>query len=289
MIAFEIEEPDGQTRRMIVRSPNDVVLKRNPLAAADEFRLLQITQSLGLATPTPYHLDESGGLFGTPCLVIDYIDGQPEFAPANLADYLFQLALHLAKIHSVDCADVALSFIPRKANRCPELCRSGSAALDESLDDIRDALAAIGPLPQRNPSVLLHGDFWPGNLLWRADKLVAVIDWEDATVGDALTDFAISRLDIALIFGIDAMTCFTYYYRSMVSLDYTNLPYWDSCAALRIARLVGVDLAEWAAFFRPFGRHDITEQTMRDNYSCFVVQAFEQLRDYPRRNAARPE
>ena len=132
-------------------------------------------------------------------------------------------------------------------------------------------------LPQRNPSVLLHGDFWPGNVLWREEKLVAVIDWEDATLGSTLIDLAISRLDIGLIFGIDAMECFTRHYKSMMSLDYTHLPYWDLCAALRIARLAGSDLTKWAAFFRPFGRHDITEQTIREHYRSFVTQAFGKL------------
>ena len=277
MIAFEIELPDGQTKRMIVRRPSDGSLKRNPHAATNEFKVLQITRSLGLATPTPYHLDESGKIFTTSYLVMEYIEGKLEFAPSNLGDYLLQLAVQLAKIHSVDCTDLDLSFLPQKANRCPELCRSRPVSFDESLDRIRDALASIESLPQRNPSVLLHGDFWPGNVLWREEKLVAVIDWEDATLGSALTDFAISRLDIGLIFGIDGMECFTHHYTSMMSLDYTHLPYWDLCAALRIARLAGSDLAKWAAFFRPFGRHDITEQTIRENYRSFVAQAFEKL------------
>ena len=277
MIAFEIELPDGQTRRMIVRRPSDEALKRNPHAAANEFKLLQITQSLGLATPTPYHLGESGKIFTTPYLVMEYIEGKLEFAPSNLGDYLFQLAVQLAKIHSVGCADLDLSFLPQKSNRCPELCRSRPLSFDESLDRIRDTLASVKSLPQRNPSALLHGDFWPGNVLWREGRLVAVIDWEDATLGSALTDFAISRLDIGLIFGIDAMECFTHHYTSMISLDYAHLPYWDLCAALRIARLVGSDLTKWAAFFRPFGRHDIREQTIRENYRSFVTQAFGKL------------
>ena len=279
MTAFEIERPDGQTRRMIVRRPSDGALKRNPHAAADEFKLLQITQFLGLATPTPYHLDGSGKIFATPYLVIEYIEGKPEFAPSNLAYYIFQLAAHLAKIHSVDCSNLDLLFLPKKGNRCPEICRRRPAAVDTSLDEgrIRDALESIVPLSQRNPSVLLHGDFWPGNVLWRENTLVAVIDWEDARLGDALTDFAISRLDIAMIFGIDTMNCFTHHYQLAMSLDYTNLPYWDLCAALRLVRLADSDLAKWAAFFRPFGRHDITEQTMRENYRFFVTQAFEKF------------
>lgn len=277
MTAFEIEHTDGKKSKLIVRRPSGGSFKRNPAAAANEFKLLQVTHGLGLATPVPYHLDESGTIFATPYLVIEYIEGKPEFGPSNLADYLSQLAVHLAKIHGVDLTDLDLSFLPRKANRCPELSRREPAAFDESLGDIREALGSIRPLPERNPSVLLHGDFWPGNVLWQEDKLVAVIDWEDATVGDALTDFAISRLDIGLIFGIDALDCFTHHYKSMLSLDYTNLPYWDLCASLRIARLAGTDLAKWVAFFRSFGRHDITEQTIRENYISFYTQALEKF------------
>jgi aminoglycoside phosphotransferase (APT) family kinase protein len=121
--------------------------------------------------------------------------------------------------------------------------------------------------------VLLHGDFWPGNVLWREDKLVAVIDWEDAKLGDPLTDLAISRLDIACIYGIDAVRSFTEHYRSVMAIDFTDLPYWDLCAALRFIRLAGPNLAEWAAFYLPYGRHDITERTIREQYRSFVEQA----------------
>jgi aminoglycoside phosphotransferase (APT) family kinase protein len=279
MTALEIERPDGRTSRMIVRRPGDGTLKRNPHAAQDEFKLLQMTQSLGLATPTPYYLDQSGKIFSTPYLVIEYIEGKPEFAPAHLADFILQLAMHLAKIHRVDCSNLDLSFLPKHVTGCAETFGPRPTKVDTSLDEgrIRDTLESVWPLPQRNASVLLHGDFWPGNLLWRDDKLVAVIDWEDAKLGDPLTDFAISRLDILWIFGIDAMHSFTHHYKSMMAIDYTNLPYWDLCVALRLVRLAGSNLAEWAAFFRPFGRHDISEQTIREHYRFFITQAFEKL------------
>src|SRR5256885_26190 len=73
--ALEIERPDHQTKKMIVRRHGDVDLKRNPHIAADEFKLLQITQSAGLATPAPYYLDQSGEIFPIPYVVIEYIEG----------------------------------------------------------------------------------------------------------------------------------------------------------------------------------------------------------------------
>jgi hypothetical protein len=81
------------------------------------------------------------------------------------------------------------------------------------------------------------------------------------------------------IFGIDAMLSFSHHYQSIMAIDDTNLPYWDLCAALRLVRLAGSNLAEWAAFYPPFGRHDITEQTIRENYRFFITQAFEKLEE----------
>jgi aminoglycoside phosphotransferase (APT) family kinase protein len=266
--ALEIERPDGQTKKMIVRRHGDVDLKRNPHVAADEFKLLQILQSVGLATPMPYHLDQSGEIFSTPYVVIEYIEGKPEFAPAHLTDLILQLATHLSRIHNVDCSNLDLSFLPKQEKRYAEKLRERPTNVDESLDEgrIRDTLESVWPLPQRNKSVLLHGDFWPGNLLWKDDQLVAVIDWEDAELGDPLADVANSRLEILWAFGIDAMHSFTHHYKSMTTIDFTNLPYWDLCAALRPASKI----AEWAA-------DDISEKTMREGHRLFITQAFEKL------------
>jgi aminoglycoside phosphotransferase (APT) family kinase protein len=279
MTAFEIEDADGHISRMIFRQPSKQTLERNPNAAEDEFKVLQLTKSLGLATPAPNYLDQSGTIFPTPYLVIEYIDGKPEFSPNPGADFIFQFAKHLAKIHGADCSNRDISFLPRQENKCAELSRKSLVNLDESLDDgrIRAALEEILSLPQRNASALLHGDYWPGNILWRDDTLVAVIDWEDAKLGDPLIDFAISRLDILTIFGLDAMQSFTHHYQSLMDIDYTDLPYWDLCAALRLARLIGPDVTEWAAFFISYGRHDITEHTLREHFRFFVRQAFEKL------------
>src|SRR5215831_15391681 len=70
--ALEIERPDGQTQKMIVRQHGAVDLRNNPQIAADEFKLLQITQSAGLATPVPYYVDQSCDIFPNPYIVIEF-------------------------------------------------------------------------------------------------------------------------------------------------------------------------------------------------------------------------
>jgi aminoglycoside phosphotransferase (APT) family kinase protein len=172
-----------------------------------------------------------------------------------------------------------LSFLPKQAEELTELIGNEPANLSVSMEEgrIRDTLEAAWPLSQQNAPVLRHGDFWPGNLLWRDKQLVAVIDWEDAQLGDPLTDLAISRLDMLCIFGRGAMDSFTQQYHTRMAIDLTDLPYWDLYAALRFMRLTGADLAEWAAFYPPFGRPDITEETLREHYQYFINQAYAKL------------
>jgi aminoglycoside phosphotransferase (APT) family kinase protein len=227
--ALEIVLPDGQTKKMIVRRHGDEDLRRNPHVAADEFKLLQLLQTAGLATPKPYHLDQSGEIFATPYIVIEYIEGKPEFMPSNLNDFILQLATHLTKIHSIDDSKLDLSFLPQQAKRISKWFEERPGHLDQSLDEgrIREALESVWPLSQLNKSVLLHGDFWPGNILWKDGQLVAIIDWEDAELGDPLADLANSRHEILWAFGIDAMHSFTHHYTSMTTIDFTYLPYWD--------------------------------------------------------------
>jgi aminoglycoside phosphotransferase (APT) family kinase protein len=143
------------------------------------------------------------------------------------------------------------------------------AAQDEALREgrIRAALARAWPPPGRNGPVLLHGDFWPGNTLWRYGKLAAVIDWEDAGYGDPLADLANGRLEIAMLLGTAAMREFTRHYRALMgSLDYTGLPAWDLCAALRPAG----KMASWGLDAAALGR-------MRRAHREFTGQALAAL------------
>jgi aminoglycoside phosphotransferase (APT) family kinase protein len=265
---LETLRPDGQTKKMIIRQHGEVDLKHNPHVAAVEFKLLQLLHSVGLAVPTPYHLDQSGEIFSTPYVIMEYIEGKPEFAPAHLPDLILQLATHLSRIHQVNGSKLDLSFLPQQEEIYAEKLRKRPAPVDKSLDEgrIRDTLESIWPCPQGNPSVLLHGDFWPGNILWKDGQLVAIIDWEDAALGDPLADVANSRLEILWAFGIDAMLSFTRQYQSMTTIDFTHLPYWELCAALRPV----AQIAQW-------GLDATTEKTMRERHRWFVTQAFEKL------------
>jgi aminoglycoside phosphotransferase (APT) family kinase protein len=272
VIGLEIKRADGHIQKMILRRHGAIDLQHNPHIAADEFALLQILRSSALPTPVPFHLDTSRTIFPTPYLVIEFVDGASDFAPANVSDFIRQMAAVLARIHWIQGQSLAISFLPRLVDRVAEKLKNSPAVLDDALDEgrIRAALAAASPLLQANQWTLLHGDFWPGNILWKDGQLRAVIDWEDALIGDPLADLAYARLEILFAFGDEAMLDFTRAYQqsqiAIPSLDVANLPFWDLWAALRPAG----KLETW-------GLDPAVEARMRERHKAFVNRALEKL------------
>jgi aminoglycoside phosphotransferase (APT) family kinase protein len=260
MVALEIETPAGESRKLVLRRHGPRDLGQNPHIAAQEFRLLQVLQSAQFPAPRPRYIDESGAILPTPYLVIDYVDGQAELAPADPDAYLQQLATQLAALHRITPARLDLSFLPKLDRGFGPAPANPDDTLHER--EIRAALDAGWPLPHPNPPVLLHGDFWPGNILWRGGRIAAVIDWEDAALGDPLADAANCRLELLWALGAEAMAVFTDHYRSLARLDWTHLPYWDLRAALRPAG----NLSEW-------GLDAASERRMRAQHAWFVEQA----------------
>ncbi|GAB4579390.1 MAG: hypothetical protein Fur0022_21280 [Anaerolineales bacterium] len=257
--ALEILTPTGETHRWVARQHGTRDHTRNPHLAADEYQLLQLLYAAGVPVPAPLHLIPSG-IFPDPLLIVEYIEGHTDFAPADLEPYLTQLAAHLAHLHQLDPAP--FTFLPKHTPIPPP-----SDHLDDSLSEsqIRAALLTLSP-PLPYPSTLLHGDYWPGNLLWRAGQLVAILDWEDAALGHPLADVANTRLELLWAFGQTAQETFTHLYQTFNPLPPTTLPYWDLCAALRPAG----KLSSW-------GLAKTTENIMREHHKAFVEQALRQL------------
>lgn len=268
MTALEIERADGRAQKMIVRLHGEIDRANNPRIAADEFRLLQLLRSVGLPVPEPYYLDTSGEIFPIPYVVIEYVEGKTEFTSENVPDLIDQFTTGLSTIHRVDCAKLDVSFLPPVERRYARLLSEHPARLDESLLEgrVRNVLETAWPFAQHNATVLLHGDYWPGNILWRDGQLVAIVDWEDAVVGDPLADLANSRIELLWAVSSEAMQHFTRQYQALNAIDGADLPYWDLCAALRKTSQISLWSLDAAL-----------EKTMRAGLRLFIDQAFERL------------
>jgi aminoglycoside phosphotransferase (APT) family kinase protein len=270
MTVIEVARDAHRTERFVVRRPPEWALREDPNILANEFALLRRLRSIGIRCQTPRLFDDSAA--DAPYLVVEYIDGSPEFAAPPSRAYIEQYAQALADIHRVDASGFGLAD---NASTVERWWLRKRERFDESLQERRivEALTAAWPWRPANDPTLLHGDYWPGNVLWKDGRLVGVIDWEEARRGDPLFDVAISRLELAWAFGAESMQRFTDAYRAAARVDVATLPYWDLLAALRPAHHV----SRWAATWPGFDRADVTAATMRTAHRAFVAQAFTAL------------
>ena len=134
------------------------------------------------------------------------------------------LATTLASIHTVTAGD-SLPALPLLIDPVPALREwlPGQLPADAHL-----RCGAYGGTPR-----LLHGDYWPGNVLWQGGELMAVLDWEDAALGDPLADVACARVELCCMVGEETAERFTAAYSRHAPADTARLPWWDLyvCAA----------------------------------------------------------
>ena len=234
----------------------------NPYIARDEFRLLRILRDGGLPVPKPLHFDIDGE---HSFLLTEFVVGAPHFSAGDLPSFAETLAEILHSIHRFDIARNDLSFLPRQRERVARYLRSNT---EDTLGIRRTLLAAL-PEVDMNETALLHGDFWPGNLVWQRGKLAAIIDWEDAMLGDPLGDLGKSRLEMLWSLGEDAAQRYTDAYLARNSQQNVGaLPYWELWGALRLSHF-----GNWAADKQ-------SKLRMKRQYEAFVRAALDKLQTF---------
>jgi len=214
---IDVAMPDGITRRAVVREPGASSWKgANPDAARREFELLAHLVAAGLPVPRPLLLDESPP---HPFFVMDFIEGTRDL-PADGAEALADM---LARVHALALPGTML--LPDREDPIANLAKylgPGQAALQRRLAD-QPTLA--------RRRTLLHGDYWPGNVLWRSGELVTILDWEDAALGDPLSDVACCRLELRYVVGPTGAEAFTRRYAQQTRRSLGDLPIWSAYVA----------------------------------------------------------
>ena len=239
--ALELELSEGRVQNVVFRQPGAAEWKTGSIdTARREHDLLAFLHARGLPVPRPLLLDLSCTLVPRGYFVMEFIDGTPEVT--DVADAVVRMADLLAEVHHL-----TLEGAPSLPEREDPI-----AGLLEFLPAEHDALRA--GLLSRPPALgtrrnLLHGDYWPANLLWRGSELVGVLDWEDAAIGDPLSDVACCRLELRYKHGAEAPQRFTERYAHSTRCELGELAVWDAyvaAAALAFMRQWGLPAAREA-------------------------------------------
>ncbi|MBL8161723.1 MAG: aminoglycoside phosphotransferase family protein, partial [Anaerolineae bacterium] len=220
VLLLHVRHADNAVGKYLVRVHGEGDRKRNPDVALHEYSILRHVYAAGLPVAKPVHLDQSCEVYPLPYIVVGYIEGKTEFAPRDIPGFVQQYATLLARIHQVKGAP---DFLIDRAAMVQQRIQYQPDELDDTVDEagLRAKLRTLFPLRQMNAPALLHGDFWPGNLIWQDGRLVGVVDWEDVDVGDPLADLSIARLEMLWMCGQAAMHDFTRAYQQLMPhLDY---------------------------------------------------------------------
>jgi aminoglycoside phosphotransferase (APT) family kinase protein len=197
------------------RGPSRWVLRRAPRHASSatahnvlrEFRILDAIKDEAVAIARPVVACDDDRVFDAPFYVMERIDGRPiiQSVPKGWADALEthgraldELIDALVAIHAVDWRACGLADIAHTGNYLSRQLRRWIAQLDSyggrdlsAAQRISDWLDAHRPADQ--PSALCHGDYKLDNVLFAPEappRLLAVVDWEMAAIGDPLVDLS---------------------------------------------------------------------------------------------------
>jgi aminoglycoside phosphotransferase (APT) family kinase protein len=278
MTTIEVARPDGSRHRLVVRRGRRPDDERHTLPFGTEFALLRHLHAHGLPVAAPRAFDDSGRVLPQAYVVLDHVPGATCFATDDPGGMAVQMADVLAAIHDLDPADASLPALPLHVDRMQGWVitdltrRDPDPTLREDL--VRRHLDEHWPPPATEPC-LLHGDYFPGNIVWDDGAIAAVIDWESAAVGDPMADIATTRLDLWWVFGAEVAEAFTDRYLAVSGRSAATLPVWELVVSLRPAGAISL----WASDMAAHGRPDVTAASMRADQHAYVDGALERLAD----------
>lgn len=249
----------------IETSAGSLVVKRYPGRRETvelEWERLQFAQRVGIPVPVPLALDASGRWFGAPAFVMTRLAGQPDVRPRYVDPWLQQLAHALVAIHMTDTAGAGGPLLRPSAVvtwRPPKQRRPSTLAE-------RTVAAIQGQLPRAAwRSVLIHGDFHPGNTLWHRHRLTGVADWSGARLGPGSYELAYCRADVALLLGLGAADRLAHHYGVIAGTPPGDLPVFDLICGLEALR----SSARMLRAYRQQGRTDSPRQ-FADRATAFL-------------------
>ncbi len=210
---------------LVARIPGLWKFKDGRKAAQAEFGILVGLTETGVPCPRPLALEEPEAS-ERPFFLMSWVEGAPVLAPDDPEGFLDRYAQLVATIHQVR----EPRGVPRRDFSIPWL----TSTMD---DDLREAelvewMERLKPTRCNEPC-LVHGDLWPGNVIWKDGEVAAVIDWEDCGIGEPLFDLAIARQDLMWLLGEQAIGGLAERYLAKHPIDAHDLPFWDLLAAHR--------------------------------------------------------
>lgn len=178
----------------VLRLPAPNVRPSGPADVARQGRIMAALHAEGVRTPPIIGLSAGPMVGGRPFVLMRRVAGERverAVAAAAPAELGAAAAGALAGVHAVPVARSGIGEeeprgLEAEIARWTWLLDRAPAELTPRAPDLARALLAARPAER--PPTLVHGDFHYGNLLFAGPRVVAVLDWEIAHIGQPLVD-----------------------------------------------------------------------------------------------------
>ena len=198
---FLLETP---ARDYVMRKKPPGVLLPSAHAVNREYRVISALRDTNVPVPQTFCLCEDPDVIGTAFYVMEKIDGRvltdPALAgltPGERSAIYDSMNDALAKMHNVNVDAVGLGdfgrkggYLARQVSRWTKQYRASQTHELEAMENLIKWLP--DNLPDNDESTIVHGDFRLGNLILHPTepRVLAILDWELATIGHPLSDLA---------------------------------------------------------------------------------------------------
>jgi aminoglycoside phosphotransferase (APT) family kinase protein len=208
---------EARTESLVLRT-----MGKSGLPSDQEFALLRFLHGYGFPVPHPLLVDNSQSALLQPYLLMEFVKGSTGIDAEKIKPAVSEMANQLAQIHAIPSE--LLPKLPARLNPLENLLDMMPIGL--SWQAAREFFAPLQPCIYQGTSTLLHGDFWPNNLIWQGDKIAAVLDWEDAALGDPLSDVAVAALELSYLYDEEVVAHFIACYKERLPIDPYRLALW---------------------------------------------------------------
>jgi aminoglycoside phosphotransferase (APT) family kinase protein len=194
---------------------------------------LAVAEQHRLGAPRLIAADLEGDATGAVTTLETLVPGSSAWPGPPSAQRLRAAGAALARIHSVAIAPTEhLPFRPRPiaVDDFAAERRKGRMPTTRLLAEA-DRLVTTHGLPTGD-AVFVHGDVWPGNIIWTDDDLAVLIDWKTAGVGAPGVDLGGLRNQVNIMFGPEAPDLVLDGWERATGSKARDVAYWDAVAAL---------------------------------------------------------
>ncbi|MEO6061055.1 MAG: aminoglycoside phosphotransferase family protein [Thermoflexales bacterium] len=253
------DQADGAVLRLF---DNAAWLADEPDLPAHEAAALGEAALAGCPAPRLIAWSGEGIGFGAPALLMTRLRGEVVLLPDDQAAWIERLAFALAAIHRHPATGLAWTcfawFDPATA-----VIPGWSA----NTSVWRHAIAITARPAPADPTVFVHRDFHPVNVLWQDGAISGVVDWVNACRGPASIDVAHCRSNLAFMYGVPVADAFLAAYLRAAP-GFQHDPYWDVISLLDWSLPQPTPYRPWAEL----GLRGITGELMKARAEAYLAR-----------------